>query len=607
MGISLLLTFLKRVLSLCLIYSTSRFAFYLYNLSNNESKQTILAFIEGIRFDVSALLYINIPFLFLIGVQYFIAHSKGFKRFINIIFYSLNIPFIILNNIDIIFYSFNLKRSTVDFFDFITYTDFIQVYLDYVFDYWAVTLLTFLQIGFLLRLKAIPKQKSKKIVAVPLLILTAAVVVLGLRGGTQLKPIKPINAGVISAYQYPELILNTPFTLLHSYKQKSILPLNYFNAVEDSLYTTQHNYAKDNFNKENVVIIILESFSKEFVGYYNKGQGFTPFLDSLIQTGLVIENAYANGIRSIEALPAITASIPSLMTEPFITSSYANNYYQSLASILSNEGYNTSFFHGGKKGTMGFYEFSKKAGFKEYYGMEEHNKYEDYDNSWGIYDEPFFEFFAKKLNQSATPFMSTFFSLSSHPPYQIPNHHKNRFQKGTLEIHESIGYTDFSLQSFFKHAQTTDWFRNTLFVITADHTSPLSDNKRYKNKVGRYAIPMLFWKADKSLSGSIETRSQQIDILPTVLDLLNYNKDFYSFGKSIFNEESWAISFLKNEYLMITDTAFIINKNEDYKIFKDVNFKENMPLNNDLVAKLKSVKQTFNNHMITNQMRVNEN
>ena len=104
--------------------------------------------------------------------------------------------------------------------------------------------------------------------------------------------------------------------------------MNYYNSINQDIYTTQHNYSNDGFKKDNVVIIILESFSKEFVGYYNQGVGYTPFLDSLIQTGLVLEQAYANGIRSIEALPAITASIPSLMNQPFITSSYANNYYQ---------------------------------------------------------------------------------------------------------------------------------------------------------------------------------------------------------------------------------------------------------------------------------------
>ena len=117
-------------------------------------------------------------------------------------------------------------------------------------------------------------------------------------------------------------------------------------------------------------------------------------------SGFVVENAFANGVRSIEALPAITASIPSLMTEPFITTSYANNSFESIASLLLKEGYSTSFFHGGERGTMGFYEFTKKSAFQDYYGREEYNNDADYDNNWGIYDEPFLQFFAQELSQT---------------------------------------------------------------------------------------------------------------------------------------------------------------------------------------------------------------
>ena len=108
----------------------------------------------------------------------------------------------------------------------------------------------------------------------------------------------------------------------------------------------------------------MECFSKEFIGFYNSGKGYTPFLDSLMKNSLVFENAYSNGLKSIEALPAISASIPGLIENPFITSNYSQNNINSIASILNKEGYNTSFFHGGVRGTMGFYSFCKKAGLK---------------------------------------------------------------------------------------------------------------------------------------------------------------------------------------------------------------------------------------------------
>lgn len=462
--------FFKRILLLCFIYSISRIAFYLYNIKINEFDRLILALIEGIRFDLSALLYINLPLLFLLLIHYFSPKSKLLNRLINLLFYLINIPFIILNNIDIIFYSFNLKRSTIDFFNFITYTDLKNVYFNYLFEYWPITLLSFLQIWILIKIKQLPNLFKRKINHILLIIVGLFILIIGLRGGTQLKPIKPIHAGVLLKSGHPEVVLNTPFTILHSYNQENLKNIKYYDTINKLDFNPVHNYKNGNFNKSNVVIIILESFSKEFIGYYNSGDGYTPFLDSLMNTGLVLENAFANGVRSIEALPAITASIPSLMTESFITTPYANNHIVSIAEILKKEGYSTSFFHGGEKGTMGFYEYCQKVGFENYYGKDQHTNKEDYDGNWGIYDQPFFQFFANKLNQTKEPFFSTFFSLTSHPPYQLPQELSEKFPKGELAIHQSIGYSDYALKKFFEEAQSMKWFDNTLFVITADRS-----------------------------------------------------------------------------------------------------------------------------------------
>lgn len=606
MGLRHLISFLKRILSLCAIYAISRLAFFFNNYDFNELAELLAAMVEGLRFDISALLYINLPFFLLLIIHFFIPNKKPFNRFINIVFYGINIPFILLNNIDVVFYTFNLKRSTFDFFNFITYTDVKNVYVNYVFEYWKVSLLSIVQIGFLLSLKRLPKTQKRKATAIATLVISAGVLVLGLRGGTQLKPIKPINAGVLTNCQYPDLVLNTPFTILNSYNQQNLNPIHYFEKIDTSVYHPVHQFQTDSFTKENVVIIILESFSKEFVGYHHNGNGYTPFLDSIMSSGLVIENAFANGVRSIEALPAITASVPSLMTEPFITTAYANNRFESIASILQKEGYSTSFFHGGETGTMGFYEFTKKTGFQKYYGKEEYNNDADYDNNWGIYDEPFFQFFAQELKQTSAPFLTAFFSLTSHPPYQIPSQHKGKFPKGDLDIHESIGYTDYALQQFFNAAKQEDWFDNTLFVITADHTSPLSSNDFYKNKIGRYSIPLVFWKSDESLKGTIETVSQQSDIMPTILDILGYDKEFFSFGKSIFDKKSWAVSYLKGQYLLITDQSYLVNKEEQYTSFTDRRLKNKTETSDSLTLLLQSVKQDFNNRMIKNQMRVYE-
>src|SRR6185369_8592326 len=119
------------------------------------------------------------------------------------------------------------------------------------------------------------------------------------------------------------------------------------------------------------------------------------------------------------------------------------------------------------------------------------------------------------------------FTISSHHPYGIPEKYKGRFRKGTLPIHESIQYADYSLQKFFETAMHTSWFDSTLFVITGDHTA-LSEKPFYQNHVGMYSVPIIFFQPHDSLSGIRTTTAQQIDILPSVLDYLGYPQQFYS-------------------------------------------------------------------------------
>ena len=618
-----LFTYLKRLTFLLLIYTSSRVYFYLNNIDsfiNSFDNATLIEFIEGWRFDISALVYINIPLLVLLLFPTNLRKKNGFIRFTNILFYALNIPFIILNNIDIEYFRFTQRRSTIDFFQLLQLgEDAKNIIPQYIKDYWPITLFTIIQIWFLLKIKHIPKTtialNAKSILSgIFIFIIGGGIFILGARGGLQLKPIKPINAGELSESQNTALILNTPFCFLHSLDDKPFEKNNYFKPKKlNEIYSPIHLHIKDlrqGITKQNVVILIMKSYSKEFVGFYNNGIGYTPFLDSLMQHSLVFTNAYANGLKSIEALPAITASIPSLMDNPLITSSYAQNNFESIASLLNKEGYNTSFYHGGMKGTMGFYSFSKKAGFTDYFGMQEYNNEDDFDGTWGVYDGPFMQYFANGLNGKKEPFFSTFFSLSSHPPYALPqNYSKELYKKGKLKeigIRETISYTDYYMRDFFLKSKKQKWFKNTIFIITADHTSGENYNTKYKNRIGRYAIPLIIFSGDSSLQGINSNIVQHIDIMPTVLELLNYNKPFFGFGKSMFSEKSWAIHFLQNEYRLITDSSIITNKAEVYRSFSDWNTSKNNELNYDDTQLLKAIKQDYNNRMLNNKL-LNEN
>ena len=301
----------------------------------------------------------------------------------NVVFYITNIPFILMNTIDIEYYKFSQKRITYDFIDYLSLgegKDTFRIIPQYMIEYWQIPLFFCIQIIILViahKNYYTIKNNTRKISIlkqISLFLIACAMFIIGVRGGFQLKPIKPIDAGILSNTQNSILILNSPFCFLHTINQESVKEHLYFDEQKlDLIYNSTHHFKDNSFNKKNIVIIILESFSKEFIGYHNNGNGYTPFLDSLMENAMVMKNAYSNGIKSIEALPAITASLPTLMNDPFITSPYGANQYESIASILEEEGFSSSFFHGGSKGTMGFYQFSVKSKFSKYFGMEEYN------------------------------------------------------------------------------------------------------------------------------------------------------------------------------------------------------------------------------------------
>ena len=603
--------FLRKISLLLIIYFVSRLFFFINNFSSfniNESTSWLTPFLESVRYDLSILLYINSLVLLLIFLPFNLRLKQWYQKLVGIVFLFVNIPFIILNNIDIEFFQYNQKRITSDFVDLLFLgNDTAQVLPSYLLTYWPIVLLTLFQIYNLFKHSDFkPKTviSNFKSFSNSLMIFLISIVffVVGARGGLQLKPINTINAGELSNPIFSNLILNTPFTFLHSFKSEKLVAYNYFSEQElNNSFSLSKNYSGEKQKDYNVVIIIMESLSKEFVGFHND-HNLTPFLDSLMNHSLVFSNAFSNGLRSIEALPAITASIPTLSNTPFISSVYAQNKFNSLPSTLLKKGYATSFFHGGTRGTMGFYGFAKKAGFQKYYGLEEYDNKDDYDGTWGIYDEPFFKFFARKMKDENQPFFSTFFSLSAHPPYSIPNHHNSRFKEGGLKIHKLISYSDYSLKIFFNNVKNEDWFNNTLFVITADHTSPKSSDSIYKNKIGRYSIPMLFYTADQSLIGVDSVVTQHIDIMPTVLDFLGYNKPFISFGESVFRKKGWAIHHNNNRYCLITQHGFLNNRNENYRTFSDWSFKNKLVNNNEDVILLKSFKQSFSSSMIKNKL-----
>lgn len=527
------------------------------------------------------------------------------------------------NFVDTKFFDFEHKRLTADIFSSVWLgEDFRTLLPDFIKDFWYLILIWSAMCFGMYKLypKLSFKFLKKDFLSLKNLVSQLAVFILlmgiGLvfgRGGFQLKPLRVIHASEYTLAKNIPLVLNTPFTIMKTFGRKSVTPVKYFDEEKlNSLFSPVKEYKPTSQNKTNIVILILESFSAEYTGFLNKGSGYTPFLDSLSQHSLVYTKAFANGKRSIEAMPSIIAGLPALTDETYITSQYSSNNINSIASVLSENGYYTAFFHGGKNGTMGFDQFANVAGIENYFGMNEYPNESDKDGNWGIFDEEYLQYFSTKMSEFTEPFFTSVFTLTSHHPYEVPEKFKGKFPEGTLNIHESIGYTDYSVKEFFESAKKADWYNNTLFIITADHTAQ-AEKSYYKNKIGNYAVPILFYSpSDTLFKGQSNTVAQQTDIFPTILDYLGYDKPFISFGNSLLNDsiDHFAINYINGIYQLVKDD-YVLHF-DGSKTIAVYNFRSDSLLQNNIIDQkseyqesesyLKAILQSYQERLVENKL-----
>lgn len=560
------------VLLALLFYFFIRVEFLLWNwnLFRNKSVLDILwSFVVGLRFDASAALSVTAPLILIAFVPWPKKWNSYWSSVTWITFCILQIPFLIVNLADVEFINFVGRRFSYDSL-FLVHELQGKIW-NFVSSYWILFLINFFVIGtFVYSVKKVMQKQNESVIwsnkgktiklwlsHVFLCFVALVVYVIGIRGGLQSKPINFVNANVFPAPLLNNLVLNSTFTFIKSYGAESLPREKYFHDKEEMLRHLNGSFTGSALNghrpqkSQNVVIIILESFGEEYIGTAN-GKSYTPFLDSLKQKSLVFNNVYANGRRSIEGVGAIMAGIPALMSEPFISSHFTSNYFIGLGTLLSQRKYSTSFFHGGHNGTMYFDSFMQSAGVDKYYGSVEYGNSRDDDGVWGIWDEPFLQWMLTKLEGVSEPFMTSVFTLSSHQPFKVPEKYKADFPEGPIEILKTVAYTDFALKKFFFEAEKKPWFKDTLFIITADHAS-LHYRPEYENDIGNYKIPLFLYHPSYQFPKTdTEKIVQQTDILPTVLDFLGIpEKDKNYLGSSMFVDgDKTVVNFIDGRYLL---------------------------------------------------------
>lgn len=604
----------------------------------------------GWYFDSSAILYTNALYALLMLLPLHYKESAIYQKIAKWIFVVVNGICVIVNLIDCVYFQYTTRRTTVTVFsEFKNENNIAGIFGVEFLRHWYLVLTGVLLIAALWYFYAQPKAEKNKQAESPFrlkpmltyygvhLLCLAVFVPLcigGMRGGftTAVRPITISNANqyVVRPLE-AAIVLNTPFSLIRTMGKKVFEVPTYYTEKElNEIYSPVHTPKKSAMvRKKNVVVIIIESFGREYIGGYNKWledgkyKGYTPFVDSLMQHSATYLYSFCNGRKSIDGMPSVLSSIP-MFVEPFFLTPSSLNDISGLAGELDKKGYHTAFFHGAENGSMGFQAFARSSGFQEYYGRTEFDADKrfrgdkDFDGTWAIWDEPFLQFYATKMSEFKQPFMTALFTASSHHPFVVPEEYKKVFPEEGLPIHKCIRYTDNALRQFFNKAKTQPWYKNTVFVLTSDHTNQ-SDHEYYQTDLGGFCSPIIFFDPSGEIKpGMRDAIAQQIDIMPTLLDYLGYDNPYVSFGIDLFSipaEDTWAVGYLngiyqyvKGDYLLQFDGQKV---KALYRFRTDLLLKDNVVSKEPKVAaemerQVKAIIQSYMERMTKNELVCNK-
>ncbi|MGU3376228.1 LTA synthase family protein [Chryseobacterium sp. M5A1_1a] len=555
------LALLYRIFLAYAFYQIARLLFWYFNKDlikvDSVSDYLKLAY-HGTAFDTTAILYVNALFILLSLLPLVINTKKVYQKVLFWLYFITNGLAYGMNFGDFIYYKFSQARLTSAVFQVaehesnVSQTLMISIGQHPFVLIWFVILMG-LWVYLYKRVKVEDVKPTKLLPyflsSIVTLCITAVLVVGGIRGDFKhsTRPINMVDATrFVTNPLQGNMVLNSTFSFFRTLNTNNFKEVHFVDEkyIEDNVQPYKV-YDRKVENRPNIVIFIVESFGREYSGAFNKDKNikdyvsYTPFMDSLAGQSLIFPNTFANGRQSIHGMSSVLAGIPSL-TDAFTGSPYSNQKIQSIVSVCNDLGYDTSFYHGAPNGSMGFLGFGNILGFKHYFGKTEYNHDEDFDGMWAIWDEPFLQYFAKNVGKKQ-PFMTTVFTASSHHPFKIPEKYKGKFKKGPLEMHEPIQYTDYAIKKYFETAKKQPWFNNTIFVFTGDHTNQIY-YPEYEKGMNRFAVPLVFYSPNPEyqLKGENPEIAQQIDIYPTLADLIGYNKPIRSWGRSLVSDKKYT-------------------------------------------------------------------
>lgn len=589
----------------------TRLFFYFYNadvFAGLPAGEFCRLMANGLRFDVITLLYLNIVFITMRLLPFRFTRRKGYRRAEDWIFAIFNGIGIAANIADTPYFRFTNIRTNVPLLEeFLQDTNATGIIGGHLFTYWYLLPIAaafiFLLVWLYKRVE-IPAEPLFRdnaagyAVRTGILVAAYAVVVIIIRGG--IFDGRPIGVGEAVRYVKRNrdiaVVLNTPFSVLRTIgKDNAIEELTYFSDAEAEAIYSPYYPPRDSvgeFRAKNVVILLLEGIGVPFVQSVNNIEGtvkdslpLMPFLESLCDRSLVFTEAYSTGTKSSEGITAVLGGFPVFQPTIYMTSPHNTNDIDGVPALLGDKGYSSVFYCGCFRGSYGFEAFGLAAGYRRFVGRDEYGgEPSDCEPHWGIFDDRMGKFITSDLAGMQQPFAAAWFTLTSHGPYIIPEEFRSRYRSPDLTIEQTVEYVDDVLEEFFRDASAADWYENTLFVITADH-SRLMPDPIYNSPNTLYHIPLILFTPDGSIDPGVDPLpASQLDITPTVLGYMNYNEPRVSMGNDLLDPASrrFAVNRVNNiyqimegDYLLQFDTgtgkpAALYNRIEDPMLGSDI-------------------------------------
>ena len=310
-----------------------------------------------------------------------------------------------------------------------------------------------------------------------------------------------------------------------------------------------------NTSKPDIIIIVLESFSGYLIGPLVGDSLVTPNINRYAREGILFTNFYASGTRTDKAIPAILDGYPAQPAQSIIKEPKKSQSLPSLVKILNDHGYHSSFWYGGEINFANFNSFVIGSGFHEIITKSNFDP-ANYNSKWGVHDHILFQTLKDSMKGIKEPFLKVVLTLSSHEPFDVPMDPVFKGSDDMTKYKNSVYYTDKTLGSFLDWAKSTDWWKNALIIMVADHCARVySDMPNYKQNV--FKIPMLWVGGALSKSGMrVLKLGSQVDIPITLLDQLGISGDF-PFSKDLLSDQSKSFAFYTyNEgFGFITDSS----------------------------------------------------